>query len=73
MQISTPHAQYTQSHTPRNIAASIFSDSPHTVTSLTDKERDEIDFEAKTIIRRIMDQIKVMQKFEEGNDLIESS
>lgn len=36
------------------------------IVSLTDKERDEIDFEAKTIIRRTMDRIKTMENLEEG-------
>jgi hypothetical protein len=34
------------------------------VISLTDKQRDEIDFEAKTIIRQTMDRVKVMENLE---------
>jgi len=33
---------------------------------LTDKERDEIDFEAKTIIRQTMDRVKKMETLEKG-------
>ena len=37
------------------------------ITTLTDKERDEIDFEAKSIIRQTMDRIKTMEDLEAGN------
>lgn len=33
---------------------------------LTDRERDEIDFEAKTIIRQTMDRVKTMEARENG-------
>ena len=36
------------------------------IISLTDKERDEIDFEAKTIIRRTIDRVKTMESLEKG-------
>jgi hypothetical protein len=36
------------------------------VDSLTDKERDEIDYEANAIIRQTMNQIKVIEHREEG-------
>lgn len=35
-------------------------------TVLTDKDRDEIDFEAKTIIRQTMDRIKKIEDLEKG-------
>jgi hypothetical protein len=34
--------------------------------SLTDKERDEIDYEANAIIRQTMNQVKVMEHNEQG-------
>jgi hypothetical protein len=37
------------------------------ITSLTDKERDEIDFEAKSIIRQTMDRVKTMENLEKGD------
>ena len=37
------------------------------ITTLTDKERDEIDFEAKSIIRQTMDRIKTMEDLEAGS------
>jgi hypothetical protein len=36
------------------------------IVSLTDKERDEVDFEAKMIIRQTMDRIKTMEALERG-------
>jgi hypothetical protein len=36
-------------------------------SSLTDKERDEIDFEAKSIIRQTMDRVKTMENLEKGD------
>jgi hypothetical protein len=39
--------------------------------SLTDKERDEIDFEAKSIIRQTMDRIKTLERLEKGRNLSE--
>lgn len=36
------------------------------VDSLTDKERDEIDYEANAIIRQTMNQVKVIEHREEG-------
>ena len=36
------------------------------IVSLTDKERDEIDFETKTIIRQTMDRVKTMENLEKG-------
>jgi hypothetical protein len=36
-------------------------------TSLTDKERDEIDFEAKSIIRQTIDRVKAMENLEKGS------
>lgn len=36
------------------------------IVSLTDKQRDEIDFEAKTIIRQTMNRIKTMESLEKG-------
>ena len=38
----------------------------HEIGFLTDKERDEIDFEAKTIIRQTMDRVKTMEALEKG-------
>ena len=37
------------------------------IVLLTDNERDEIDFEAKTIIRQTMDRIQKMEDLEKGN------
>lgn len=37
------------------------------VDSLTDKERDEIDYEANAIIRQTMNQVKVIEHKEQGN------
>ena len=37
------------------------------IISLTDKERDEIDFEAKSIIRQTMDRVKMMENLEKGD------
>ncbi|KAG2222536.1 hypothetical protein INT45_002667 [Circinella minor] len=45
--------------------ASLFSLFPSTVQSLTDNERDEIDFQAKVIIRRCMDRIKELEQAEQ--------
>ena len=36
------------------------------ITTLTDKQRDEIDFEAKSIIRQTMNRIKTMEDLETG-------
>jgi hypothetical protein len=38
----------------------------HEILSLTDKERDEIDFEAKTIIRQTMNRLEIMKSLEKG-------
>ena len=35
--------------------------------TLTDKERDEIDYEANAIIRQTMNQVKAMEHKEQGN------
>lgn len=43
---------------------SLFSAFPRTITHLTDKERDEIDFQAKMIIRRCMDRVKDLEDAE---------
>jgi syntaxin 18 len=43
---------------------SLFSAFPRTITHLTDKERDEIDFQAKMIIRRCMDRVKDLEEAE---------
>jgi syntaxin 18 len=43
---------------------SLFSAFPKTITHLTDKERDEIDFQAKMIIRRCMDRVKDLEDAE---------
>jgi hypothetical protein len=37
------------------------------ITSLTNTERDEIDFETKTIIRQTMNQLDNMQRIEKGS------
>ncbi|KAJ2956372.1 hypothetical protein NQZ79_g7753 [Umbelopsis isabellina] len=43
---------------------SLFSAFPRTITHLTDNERDEIDFQAKMIIRRCMDRVKDLEEAE---------
>ena|SRR5271155_3528647 len=43
------------------------------LVSLTDKQRDEIDFEAKTIIRQTMDRVKTLETLEKGNNHILSA
>ncbi|GAB5586736.1 hypothetical protein Unana1_01636 [Umbelopsis nana] len=43
---------------------SLFSAFPRTITNLTDKERDEIDFQAKMIIKRCMDRVKDLEEAE---------
>ncbi|KAG2187067.1 hypothetical protein INT44_003295 [Umbelopsis vinacea] len=43
---------------------SLFSAFPRIITHLTDKERDEIDFQAKMIIRRCMDRVKDLEDAE---------
>ena len=45
---------------------SLLNTPPHEIVVLTDKERDEIDFEAKTIIRQTMDRVKKMEDLEKG-------
>jgi hypothetical protein len=40
------------------------------IISLTDKQRDEIDFEAKTIIRQTMDRVKKMENLEKGTNFV---
>ena len=44
---------------------SLFSLFPSNIQSLTDNERDEIDFQAKVIIRRCMDRIKELEHAEQ--------
>ncbi|KAI9248787.1 hypothetical protein BDA99DRAFT_524482 [Phascolomyces articulosus] len=44
---------------------SLFSLFPSHIQSLNDKERDEIDFQAKVIIRRCMDRIKELEQAEQ--------
>lgn len=48
-----------------NVAQSLLAGS-NDIVSLTDKERDEIDFEAKTIIRQTMDRVQKMEDLEKG-------
>ena len=48
-----------------NLSQSLLKDQE--ITSLTDKERDEIDFEAKSIIRQTMDRVKTMENLEKGD------
>jgi hypothetical protein len=43
------------------------------VSSLTDTERDEIDFETKTIIRQTMNQLDNMQRIEKGLSYCDSA
>ncbi|KAI9496245.1 hypothetical protein BDB00DRAFT_809622 [Zychaea mexicana] len=45
--------------------SSLFSLFPSNIQSLTDNERDEIDFQAKIIIRRCMDRIKELEQAEQ--------
>lgn len=45
-------------------SSSLFSMFPNNVSSLTDQERDEIDFQAKILIRRCMDRIKELEEAE---------
>ncbi|KAI9301973.1 hypothetical protein BJ944DRAFT_270651 [Cunninghamella echinulata] len=45
-------------------ATSLFSMFPTNITHLTDNERDEIDFQAKLIIRKCMDRIKELEDAE---------
>jgi syntaxin 18 len=56
MQIAPSRAQYRNQTTPAT----------HEIHSLTDKERDEIDYEAKSIIRQTMDRIKHLEALENG-------
>jgi hypothetical protein len=54
------------SRTPSRSPTSPLLNHGHEITSLTDKERDEIDFEAKSIIRQTMDRIQQMERLENG-------
>lgn len=45
-------------------ASSLFAMFPANITHLTDRERDEIDFQAKLIIRRCMDRVKELEEAE---------
>jgi hypothetical protein len=49
-----------------NVAQSLLTTGGNEIVSLTDKERDEIDFEAKTIIRQTMDRVQKMEDLEKG-------
>ncbi|KAI8968366.1 snare-complex protein syntaxin-18 N-terminus-domain-containing protein [Mycotypha africana] len=52
---------------------SLFSIFSGDITHLTDRERDEIDFQAKLIIRRCMDRIKELEDFEKERHEKESA
>jgi hypothetical protein len=62
MQIGSSHIH------PRNStqSGSIQALNGQEIVSLTDTQRDEIDFEAKSIIRQTMDRIRTMENFENG-------
>ena len=62
MQISSSRFQPRTSHN----GAQFRDMSGRRVDSLTDKERDEIDYEANAIIRQTMNQVKVIEHREEG-------
>jgi hypothetical protein len=65
MQIGPSRFQPRPSRQPTNLAQSLLTGQE--ITSLTDKERDEIDFEAKSIIRQTMDRVKTMENLEKGD------
>jgi syntaxin 18 len=65
MQIGPSRFQPRPSRQPTNLAQSLLTGQE--ITSLTDKERDEIDFEAKSIIRQTMDRVKAMENLEQGD------
>ena len=52
-------------HQPRQTIS--LTSTSNEIVLLTDNERDEIDFEAKTIIRQTMDRIQKMEDLEKGN------
>jgi hypothetical protein len=64
MQMGPSRFQTWHSSNSANISQSLLTGQE--VVSLTDKERDEIDFEAKTIIRQTMDRVKAMENLEKG-------
>ena len=64
MQIGPSRYQPRNLSNSTGIAPSIFKSQE--IVSLTDKQRDEIDFEAKTIIRQTMDRVKTMENLEKG-------
>lgn len=64
MQTGPSRFQTWHSQNSTNISQSLVTGQE--VVSLTDKERDEIDFEAKTIIRQTMDRVKAMESLEKG-------
>ncbi|CAO3594083.1 unnamed protein product [Absidia cylindrospora] len=51
--------------TDSNPANSLFAMFPTNITHLTDRERDEIDFQAKLIIRRCMDRVNELEEAEQ--------
>ena len=65
MQIGPSRSQARPSRQGTSVAQSLLKGQE--LTSLTDKERDEIDFEAKTIIRQTMDRVKTMENLENGS------
>ena len=64
MQIGPSRFQPRPSRHNTNMAQSLLKGQE--ITSLTDKERDEIDFEAKTIIRQAMERVKTLENLEKG-------